>query len=26
MVYDPIFRKIEKQAWEDENAEDTEEE
>lgn len=26
MVYDPIFRKIEKQIWEDENAEDTEEE
>lgn len=25
MVYDPIFRKIEKQAWEDENAEDSEE-
>ena len=25
MVYDPIFRKIEKQAWEDENAEDAEE-
>ena len=24
MVYDPIFRKIEKQAWEDENAEDAE--
>ena len=26
MVYDPIFRKIEKQIWEDENAEDAEEE
>ena len=24
MVYDPIFRKIEKQAWEDENAEEAE--
>ena len=26
MIYDPVFRKIEKQIWEEENAEDTEEE
>ena len=26
MIYDPVFRKIEKQIWEDENAEDPEEE
>lgn len=26
MIYDPVFRKIEKQIWEEENTEDTEEE
>lgn len=26
MIYDPVFRKIEKQIWEEENVEDTEEE
>ena len=26
MIYDPVFRKIEKQIWEEENSEDSEEE